>query len=171
MPTDRPVPVSINQSPNTIFFSLPVTLKSSEFHLLLCFARFFPLSTLISSCLLPVLACFFFHLTFLLPLQPSLSLASYTGLWPSCWPGRLFSNVLPDQSRLWNSSKLWIMKRKLIQNYVLNTFQHRHTGKVCKQAGWLTNFSEVTNFWKWIDQHFSGPERPGKWGSGFSTSW
>lgn len=41
MPTDRPVPVSINQSPPTIFFSLPVALKSSEFHLLLCFACFF----------------------------------------------------------------------------------------------------------------------------------
>lgn len=98
-----------------------------------------------------------------IPLPPSPSTRSVIGqsCWPlaSYWPGRLLSNVLPDQSRLWNSPESWIIQQKRIQNYVLNTFQHRHTARSVKRQvdlDWPASFRTRT--------------RPGKWGSGFSTS-
>lgn len=100
MPTNRPVPVSINPSYTpSILFSFPSILNFPEFHLLLLpdlFLHFISLSILDFLSLFP-----FPPFLFLLSLDPALPLFSHAGLWPSYWPGRLFSNVLPDQSRLW----------------------------------------------------------------------
>lgn len=170
MPTDRPVPVSINpSSPYAIFFSFPSILNSSIFHLLLCISLFISFSIFPS----PFHAYQFplspYFLS-LLPFNPTLSLVSHAGLWSSYWPGRLFSNVLPDQSRLWNSPESWIIIQKLIQNYV---WIHSSTGTQARSVNKQVD-SPVFQKWRtseqWTDRHFSGPERRGKWSSGFSTS-
>lgn len=152
MPTDRPVPVSINpSSPSAIFFSFPSIFNSLIFHLLLCISLF------ISFSIFPFpLHLYQFPLSpnflFLLPLDPAPSLVSHAGLWSSYWPGRLFSNVLPDQSRLWNSPESWIIIQKLIQNYV---WIHSSTGTQARSVNKQVD-SLVSPKWRTAENGLTG---------------
>lgn len=153
MPTDRPEPVSINPSPPTIF-SFPSILRLSPPTL------FFPFCLLLCL-LLSVLPRFFFTplSILLLPLNPAPSLVSHAGLWPSYWPGRLFSNVLPDQSRLWNSPESSNRNESRIK-FLIHSSTGTQATSVQKQVDSFL-FQEVKSFRNRTDRHFSGPERSG----------